>query len=484
MAEHYSFFDPVEVNGVYDREYNAQEFTDYFGALITTGVMKGAFNMLAVTANGSNMVTSINTGIAFVEAKRYFNDAPLPFPHDTETIGLSRIDRIVVRMDQNVESRYVKAFIKKGTASANPAPPTLTQNNTVYEISLAQIRIVGGQTFIATNAVTDERGTDIICPWVGSNILPSFDDNALSTHIDNATLHIPYVVVSGVTNTYTALIPNVKQYTEGMALSVKINAQNTAAATINVNGLGAKNIIKGNGNAVSNGNLKANSIYTLRYNGTAFILQGEGGEGTAVVSDVLSGKTFTNDSGSFSGTMQNNSNITTGGTRRVQGNGYIDLSPSAGFYDGSSTSRTRISDSNFTAANILRDKSIFGLTGTAETKVSVYTGTRGTAGGYFTSHDFGATMYAGFTIKAYAVIVNNIRFGSYIGGSGVIVDGRGTGYLEVGGLNVDGTKNYLFCNNKSTVSGNVLYGNITVYANYTGIVAQQLVNIDVICWGV
>ena len=184
MAEHYRFFDAVETNGQYDREYNAQEFTDYFKALVTTGVMKGAGNQLEVTANGSNMVTSVNTGIAFILGRYYENDAPLTFTHDTETLGLNRIDRIVIRMDQNVDARHVKAFLKKGTASTNPAPPTLTQNNTVYEISLAQVRVTGGQTFIASNAVTDERGTDVVCPWAGSKILPNFNAEGLQELID------------------------------------------------------------------------------------------------------------------------------------------------------------------------------------------------------------------------------------------------------------------------------------------------------------
>lgn len=181
MAEHYSFFDPVEIEpGVFDREYNAQEFTDYFGDLITTGIMKGAFNQLEVTTNGTNMVSSIDTGVAFIEGKRYFNDSPLELTHDTETLGKSRIDRIVIRMSLSTEARYVRAFIKKGVASTNPVPPSLQRDNRVYEISLAQVLVVGGQTYIGVNDVTDERGKDIICPWAGSNILPNFNDEALA----------------------------------------------------------------------------------------------------------------------------------------------------------------------------------------------------------------------------------------------------------------------------------------------------------------
>lgn len=190
MTEHYSFFDAVQdSNGNYDREYNAQQFTDYFKSLVTTGVMKGAYNQLEVTANGSNMVSAVKSGVAFVEGRYYYNDALVELTHDTEVIGLSRIDRIVVRMDTRTEARHVKIFIKKGVPNSNPVAPTLTQTPTVYEISLAQVRVVGGQTFVAANAVTDERGLAIISPWAGSKILPSFSDNALANHIEDAIIH-------------------------------------------------------------------------------------------------------------------------------------------------------------------------------------------------------------------------------------------------------------------------------------------------------
>lgn len=178
MAEHYRFFDsanPLEP----DRTYNAQEFTDYFKALVTTGVMKGTGNQLKVTTTGANMVSSIDTGIAFLLGRYYENDSLLALLHETEAIGKDRIDRIVIRMDLSTEARYVKAFIKKGVPGTVPVAPPLIQTANFYEIALAQVLIKGGQTYITTNAVTDERGKDVICPWAGSKILPNYDDAAL-----------------------------------------------------------------------------------------------------------------------------------------------------------------------------------------------------------------------------------------------------------------------------------------------------------------
>lgn len=104
-------------------------------------------------------------------------------------------------------------------------------------------------------------------------------NNELDTHLEDYVKHPGYGVATGSANAYSVTLnPAPTSYVEGMAIAVKINVNNTGASTINVNGLGAKAIKKSNGDDVSVGNLKAGSIYTMRYNGTNFILQGEGSD--------------------------------------------------------------------------------------------------------------------------------------------------------------------------------------------------------------
>ena len=113
-----------------------------------------------------------------------------------------------------------------------------------------------------------------------------------------------YPVNASGTNDYTGIITGLTEYKEPLALAVKIPNDSTDVCTININGLGAKAILKANGNVVTN--MKANSIYTVRYNGTNFILQGEGGSGNATAADILAGKTASTDAGDIVGTMANN----------------------------------------------------------------------------------------------------------------------------------------------------------------------------------
>ena len=129
----------------------------------------------------------------------------------------------------------------------------------------------------------------------------------LIVHQADDVNHVKYAVDTGTANAKVVTFnPAPTEYVDGMALTFKNSIQNTGAVTINVNDLGAKSILKSNGSALASGNLKAGIPYTLRYNGTSFILQGEGGEyGNATASQVLAPNTFGTENGIVTGTMPN-----------------------------------------------------------------------------------------------------------------------------------------------------------------------------------
>jgi len=83
-----------------------------------------------------------------------------------------------------------------------------------------------------------------------------------------------YIAATG-TNTYVATFsPAIPAYVAGLEIKVKFTTANTTAATINCNGLGAKDIVNGAGQKLVAGQLVANQVYTLVYNGTNFGIQG------------------------------------------------------------------------------------------------------------------------------------------------------------------------------------------------------------------
>lgn len=94
-------------------------------------------------------------------------------------------------------------------------------------------------------------------------------------HAIDYVKHPAYAVASG-TNAYSVTLnPVPNELIEGMGIVLKISNNATGNCTLNVNSLGAKSIVKTDGTPVNN--LKAGAIYTLRYSGVNFILQGEGG---------------------------------------------------------------------------------------------------------------------------------------------------------------------------------------------------------------
>ncbi|GEM_PF-2552792 len=131
-------------------------------------------------------------------------------------------------------------------------------------------------------------------------------DEAFTTHQADYVQHPGTGTTTNSGNTYAVTLnPAPTSYVDKMGLILTVNADSTGPSTINVNGLGAKAIKKANGNDVTS--LKVGGIYSLRYNASTgnFILQGEGGSGNAIASDLLSGKTATTDAGDIVGTMPN-----------------------------------------------------------------------------------------------------------------------------------------------------------------------------------
>lgn len=147
------------------------------------------------------------------------------------------------------------------------------------------------------NAAND--GWDVIHHETEASIVLYGD----GTNVESNYVRQPgYGTTTGTVNTYAlALSPAPTALVDGLAICAKINVLNTGASTINVNGLGAKNILDSKGNAMTAGKLKANTPYTMRYNGTNFILQGEGASGDAAASDLYSGKTASVDAGDIVG---------------------------------------------------------------------------------------------------------------------------------------------------------------------------------------
>lgn len=81
---------------------------------------------------------------------------------------------------------------------------------------------------------------------------------------------LDYAVATGSANAYAiTLSPALGAYISGMPIIFKANHTNTGPATLNVNGLGAKSLLKYGNNALAANNIKNGQIVIGIYDGTA-----------------------------------------------------------------------------------------------------------------------------------------------------------------------------------------------------------------------
>ena len=150
MTEKAYFFDSVED----DRIYNASDFARVFEGIVGGGVVPGKDNELEVVF-GEGMEVIVQPGASWVQGRYYLNDASKALVVTEADPDLSRVDRVVLRVDLGTDARKIEAVIKTGTPAIEPAPPDLQQESLIYEFPLYRYTVEGN----ATNPIrlVDER---------------------------------------------------------------------------------------------------------------------------------------------------------------------------------------------------------------------------------------------------------------------------------------------------------------------------------------
>lgn len=170
MAERSGFFNAQETStGVYDRTYNAEDFSNIFKQFFGNGIMvnedeinsnsiydKTTCNGLKPTKSGNNV--QIHTGYAFINGYWYYNDEILTIPINSEG---------TLVLEYSSSERKISLKIITGN---------LQQNDDIYDISIALIQL-SGTSYI----VTDSRSQFITSSLkaiqkIADNVKESFKD--------------------------------------------------------------------------------------------------------------------------------------------------------------------------------------------------------------------------------------------------------------------------------------------------------------------
>ena len=110
----------------------------------------------------------------------------------------------------------------------------------------------------------------------------------LNIDLTNIDILLGAITTAGGTTAYTLTTGlSLAAYVSGQSFLIKINATNTGAATLNVDGLGAKTLTRFGAIALNGGELVSGRIYRVTYNGTQFEVGAQG-----YVPPVMSGQLF------------------------------------------------------------------------------------------------------------------------------------------------------------------------------------------------
>ena len=163
MAEKSGFFNARLINGEFDRKYSANDYCDNLAVIIGNGVLRSTNDDLKVTSR--SMLVTVAAGRAWINGHYYYNTAPMTLAAVPAAVGGNRYDRVVLRMNKNLNNRDISIVYLEGTASNDPQKPALTRTDEIYDICLADVYVTSGNN---TLAVFDTRADNDVCGWVYS----------------------------------------------------------------------------------------------------------------------------------------------------------------------------------------------------------------------------------------------------------------------------------------------------------------------------
>lgn len=122
---------------------------------VQSGVFPGLMNELLVYGDSTGMQVKVKTGGGWVQGHYYSNDMEETLAIQAAHATLNRIDRIILYVDWT--NNICGTGVVTGTPGASPAAPALTQNTSIWQISLAQVYAGAAVSTISAGNVTDER---------------------------------------------------------------------------------------------------------------------------------------------------------------------------------------------------------------------------------------------------------------------------------------------------------------------------------------
>jgi len=244
-----------------------------------TAVLQTRATLQAGTSNYCRSSTGNDTYLCSLTPAltAYTTGGCLVFNGDTSNTGAATI---------NVDSVGVKSILNRAGSALADGDITANKPTTIcYDGTQFIIQGDGGATAVGTGLTI-------------SGVTISPDTAVLQTRATLQAGTSTYCRSTTGNATYTCSItPALTTYTTGGCLVLNADFANVTTATVNVNSLGAKSILSRTGGALSAGDIAANKPITVCYDGTQYIIQGDGAGGavSAGTGILVSGSTVSAD---------------------------------------------------------------------------------------------------------------------------------------------------------------------------------------------
>lgn len=173
----FGFFNALIQGGEPDRKYNANDYSDNLAVVISNGVLRSENDDLKVTADG--MAVKVNIGRAWIKGHYYYNTSEYQFEAVSAPTGGSRYDRVMLRFNNDINSRSILLTYVQGTAAAEPTPPAPVREGNIYDLVIADVYVGANATSVT---VTDQRQNKNLCGWIYSTA----GDNSFFESLDES----------------------------------------------------------------------------------------------------------------------------------------------------------------------------------------------------------------------------------------------------------------------------------------------------------
>ena len=165
-----------------DRAVSSAPLRKLIKSLFSDGVMPNPSSSMQVTAKG-NLNIAVKSGFAICGGCMKLNESESALALEKADSTYTRIDKIVLRLDDNDDIRSCEFAIKKGTPSASPVSLGLNRNSTVWEIALADITVKANATTITNADIKDLRYDSSVCGVISS--ISEFDTSTLYQQVQS-----------------------------------------------------------------------------------------------------------------------------------------------------------------------------------------------------------------------------------------------------------------------------------------------------------